>query len=431
MKMKRGYSLVVLVIAIAIILILSSVSITMLKISRETIKSSDFIYDITTVEEMLKQYYANAGTLPVISDTTISITDEMKSQLDLLDNENYYDLDLSKIGNISIVDRERGYFFNEQTLRVYCKTPLNYEGKNYYTLTPELMGKDIEYQEQEEEITVVGNPLTWSKNARMRVVIPRKALEQSEEGTPSEEFWNSWTFKWDFGPKSIDDIKSSDTAKTFSYGDTLVVKTNGVYTIYVMDSEGNETTINVVVTKVDDIKPKYAVGEGEINIADNETGIRSIYYKTKKEYNENEIYAESIGEGRDSGRDELDFFLIDGTGSDLIDDMALNVRNYNLQYTTLQKQKADENEAFNGLSAEGQAAGLEAHQLIMQGIDDALNALRLEYPYLADASGTTIEGQLVLYVEDYAGNAVVIGDDEIISFNMLSQKYNFGTVADD
>ncbi len=58
MTRKKGYSLIVLIIAIAVILILSSVSLTMLKTSRATIASSDFIYDITTVEEMIKQYYA-------------------------------------------------------------------------------------------------------------------------------------------------------------------------------------------------------------------------------------------------------------------------------------------------------------------------------------------------------------------------------------
>ena len=431
MSMKKGYSLVVLVIAIAVILILSSVSITMLRTSRETMESSDFIYDMTTVEEMVKQYYAEAGTLPVISDTPISVPDGMKAQLDILDNENYYDLDLGKIGNISIVDRDRGYIINEQTLRVYCKTPFNYSGQDYYTLTNEFMGKEHDYQEQAEEITVAGNPMVWSKSARMRVIIPRKALESKDAGESLEEFWSHWTFKWDFGPKSIEKIKTSSTAKSFLYGDTLVVKTNGVYTIYVKDSENNETTINVVVTKVDDIKPKAAVNEGKIELIDEETGIKNIYYKTRTEYDGNKAYANSIGEGESTGRDELDFFLLGGRGENLIENMPLDIQNYNNRYNVIQEQKVIENNRYNSMSAEEQEANLAEHQRIMQDIIDAEDSLKREYPYLADTSATAKEGQLVLYVEDQAGNAVVIGDEETISFNMVSTKYNLGTVVGD
>lgn len=429
MLMKKGYSLVVLVIAIAVILILSSVSITMLKTSRETMKSSDYIYDMTTVEEMVKQYYAETGTLPVTSYTPINIPEGMKAQLDILDNENYYDLDLGKIGNISIVDRERGYIINEQTLRVYCKVPFEYLGEKYHALTNEFMGKETDYQEQNEEITVAGNPLVWSKSARMRVIIPRKALEAKEEGESLEEFWSNWTFKWDFGPKSIEKIKTSSTAKSFLYGDTLVVKTNGVYTIYVKDSENNETVMNVVVTKVDDIKPNAVVDEGEIEIADNETGIKNIYYKTKTEYKKNKEYADSVGEGEASGRNELDFFLLSGKGENLIDNMPLDIQNYSNRYNAIQEEKNRENNSYNSMSAEEQAANSEQHLRNLQDIEDAMNSLKLEYPYLADPSATAEEGQLVLYVEDQAGNAVVVGDEELISFNMLTAKFNLGTVV--
>ncbi|MBO5179853.1 MAG: type II secretion system protein [Clostridia bacterium] len=428
MSMKRGYSLVVLVIAIAVILILSSVSITMLKTSRETIESADFIYDITTIEEMAKQYYTETGTLPVFLDKSVSIEEAMEAQLDLLDNENYYELDLGKIGNISIVNRERGYFLNEQTIRVYCKTPLEYAGNKYYTVTNELMGKEVDYQEQDEEITVAGNPLVWSNNARMRVVIPRKALEAKEEGESTEEFWSNWTFKWDFGPKSIDKLKSSNTAKSFYYGDTLVVKTNGVYTIYVNDPDNNETIINVVVTKVDDIKPKCLVVEGNLEIVDNETGIKNIYYKTRTEYDGNKEYANSVGETE--GRDELDFFLLGGSGFNLIDDMPLDIQNYNTRYNAIKEQRSVENNRYNSMSAEEQAANSAEHDRILQDIDDAENSLKREYPYLADPSAEEEAGQLVLYVEDQAGNAVVIGDEETISFNMVATKYNLGTLVE-
>lgn len=428
MSIKKGYSLIVLIIAIAVILILSSVSITMLKTSREKMDSADFIYDMTTIEELVKQYYAESGVLPISSDEPINISDGMKSQLDTLDNENYYYLDLGKIGNISIVDRERGYIINEQTLRVYCETPFEYLGQKYYTLTNEFMGRETDYQEQNEEITVAGNPLVWSKNARMRVIIPRKALESKDEGESLEEFWSSWTFKWDFGPKSIEKIKTSSTAKTFLYGDTLVVKTNGVYTVYVKEPNNNETTINIVVTKIDDIKPKVAVNAGVLEIVDDETGIKTIYYKTKTEYDDNKAYAESVGEGEAAGRDELDFFLLGGKGENLIENMPLDIQNYNNRYKAIKEQETIENNRYNSMSAEEQEANLADHQRIMQDIIDAEDSLKREYPYLVDPAATNEEGKLVLYVEDQVGNAVVIGDNEVISFNMLTAKYNLGTI---
>lgn len=440
MTLKRGYSLVVLVIAIAVILILSSVSITMLTTSRETISSSDFIYDITTIEEMLKQYYAEAGTLPVRSNVPITLPAEMNSQLDMLDNENYYELDLSKIGNVDIIDRNRGYIINEQTLRVYCVNPLVYEGQNYYTVTPALMGEENFYQEQAEEIHVAGNPLVWSANARMRVIIPRKALAAKDEGEPTEEFWSQWTFLWDYGPKSIEQIKLSSSAKTFLYGDTLVAKTNGVYSIYVKDPNNNETVLNVVVTKVDDIKPKYSIIDDELSIVDDETGLKGIYYKTIGEYNENVNYAINIGETED--RDELDFYLMGEKGSNLITDMPLDVQEYNDRLRSVKQSRESETIRFNNLSAEQQALedNIVEHERIMNEIQAEEDSLKREYPYLVDTNavnetvidGTVVRpGKLVLYIEDYAGNAIVIGenDSEVISFEMVSKKYNLGEVT--
>lgn len=374
------------------------------------------------------------GTLPTISDNPIlenAIPVEMKSQLDLLDNENYYEVDLSKTGNISIKDTSREYIVNEQTLRVYCRKPLSYEGENYYTVTNSLMGIESDYEEQNEELTIVGNPISWSPRGRLRLVIPRKALEAKKDGETTEDFWNKWEFKWDFGPKTIANIKESATAKTFSYGDTLVVKSNGVYTIYVKNSNREETILNVVVTKVDDIFPKYAINGGKIDIVDDETGIAGIYYKTKEQYLENKEYAESINEGEAEGRDELDFYLLNGKGSNLIEDMPLDVKEYNANYLTIKERRESEIARFNALSAEDQALTQEEHNNYLNEYDEAERALKAQYPYLADPNAVTDKGALVIFVEDEAGNAIVIGEgEEIVSFDILTKTYNLGEVHD-
>ena len=427
MTRKKGYSLIVLIIAIAVILILASVSITALRTSRETIASSDYIYDMKTVQEMLQQYYVKAGTLPVISEIPlddVTIPNDMKSQLDPLDNENYYNVDLGKIGNNTIRNRERGYIVNEKTLKVYSLTPLEYNDKKYHTLTDELMGIENDYQFVDEEVTIVGNPTVWVERGRLRVILPRKALE----GKDNTEYWKNWEFKWDFGSKTIEEMR--DLIKNyFEYGDTLVVKTNGVYTIYILQkSEDKEMILKVNVDKVDDIKPAYNLDNAAIQITDDQTGIAGIYYKTLNNYIENKIYAGNLGETEDAGRTELDFYLIDGKGKDLFIDMKKDVVNYNAKYTSILEDRQKENERFSDLSDEEKVEGLAEHEGILSNFDDMENALRLEYPYLADIYATTQTSQLVLYIEDKAGNAVVIGDEEIIGFDMLTKAYSLGTV---
>ena len=64
MRAKKGYSMIVLVIAITVILILASSTISVLQISRKKTAITNFIFDITTVEEEVQDFYVRTGTLP-------------------------------------------------------------------------------------------------------------------------------------------------------------------------------------------------------------------------------------------------------------------------------------------------------------------------------------------------------------------------------
>ena len=156
MKIQKGYSMIVLVIAITVILILASSAISMLQISREKTEITNFIFDITTVEEEIQDFYTSTGTLPIKTYENVDMqalnTNESKgilSQLYVYDNDNYYDVDLSQLGTISVKDSERGYIVNEGSLKVYVRNGVEYENfetadvdedkTTYYTLTSNLV----------------------------------------------------------------------------------------------------------------------------------------------------------------------------------------------------------------------------------------------------------------------------------------------------
>ena len=129
-----------------------------------------------------------------------------------------------------------------------------------------------------------------------------------------------------------------------------------------------------------------------------------------------------------------------GKGKNLIADMPLDVEEYNLRVVSIKQRRNNEILSYNALTAEQQASEAVRHEENMRRFDEEEEELKNEYPYLVDIYAINeeivdgeyiIPGKLVLYVEDSAGNAVVIGevDGETISFDMLTQKYDLGTVT--
>lgn len=500
MKLNKGYSMIVLVITIAVILILATTAISMMQASRENSKMTDFIYDVRTVEESVKSYYTRTGTLPVASFDKIDINDpdvfdeeirkKLLTQLSTYDNENYYDIDLTQLGTIALRDTERGYFVNEGSLKVYVKNGVEYYSEDskqkeiYYTLTSTLInGLDI-YSSPEEEVLVVGNPITWSNVASLRVILPRRSLQESGDNS-----WEDWTFKWDYGPKTeeeLEKIPSSNASKNFKYGDILEVKSNGVYSVYVRNPEGETTVVNVNVTKIDDIPPKYkfinTTTPVELQLLDNETGIKSISYKTLANYNTNvETAKEAPEEEEIKGRSEADYYLLDGVGKDVIYDMQADFNYFKVQRSTILEainlgldnlndnfiawSQSDVDDVIT--ESEYQTENERIQELISDLVNQ-LTQLQDEYPYfeafilnrnpneirnlaeritlpisypgfpdkiskLSDTiskyynkieAGNREDMRLVLYVEDYAGNGTVVGVNDEVLLEMVANAYN-------
>lgn len=449
MKTKKGYSLIVLVIAITVILILVSSAVSILQVSREKTKITNFIFDITTVEEEIQDFYISTGTLPVKKHEKIDMmtlnnsgSEGIISQLYVYDNENYYDVDLSQLGTVSLKDSEREYIVNEGSLKVYVKNGVEYENiedlgttTKYYTLTSTLVNGLEQYVSQDEEVLVIGNPVTWAESANLRVILPKRSLEA--EGADS---WRDWNFKWDFGPKTkeeLEEISDSDSVRNFEYGDLLKVKSNGIYSVYVKDPNDNVTVVNVNVTKIDDIVPTYKMITGatgsSIQAIDNETGIKSIKYKTLRNYNDNVASTADTPADDLEGRTNIDFYLLDGAGKDLIYNLAAEIESYLNEKKTIETALADEesryerwkNENDMDLFTEEEIQAEESrHTILVSEFSSQITALEQKYPYLHDVNGTSQESRLVLYIEDYAGNATIAGLNDVISTKILANSYN-------
>lgn len=451
MKNQKGYSMVVLVIAITVILILVSSAVSVLQVSREENKITDFIFDITTVQEEVQEFYISTGTLPIKSFDTDKIdmnvlnasSKGILSQLYTYDNENYYYVDLSQLGTISVRDSDRKYIVNEGSLKIYVENGTEYSEQNnkdvkttYYTLTSALIEGLDEYSKQEEEVLVLGNPITWVSQADLKLVLPRRTLESAGPNS-----WDNWVFKWDFGPKSKEQlaaISDSDSIRNFEYGDILNVKSNGIYSIYVKDPQNNETVINVNVSKIDDIKPIYKITSTptEFQAIDNETGIKFIKYKTLTNYNNNKLEAEMNSADDLEGRTSVDFYLVDGEGKDLIYDLESEINTFKTEMATIKKAQDDEEKRHEKWLEEHKPPLYSQDEIDAEWIkyrntlaelDNQSKTLNDKYPYLVDINGQTDASRLVVYIEDYAGNAIVVGVNEFISAEILANSYNIST----
>lgn len=445
--------MIVLVIAIAVILILSTSAISMLQTSREKTAITNFIFDITTVEEEVQEFYTRTGSLPthtlekVDMNALNSTSQGILSQLYPYDNENYYYIDLSQLGTISLRDSSRGYIVNEGSLKVYVTEGVEYSNSEseenivkYYTLTSNLVNGLEQYVSQEEEILVVGNPVTWTAEANLRLVLPRQSLDFSTGGDVEAEYWDDWKFKWDFGPKTeieLEAIPETDTARNFEYGDALLVKSNGIYSVYAKSPEGEVTVINVNVNKIDDIRPVYRfvtdLGLTRIETMDNETGVKRIRYKTLANYQANVAQAQIDDPDNLEGRTEIDYYLIDGEGKDLIYVLPAEIENFITTRQALNKALQDEYERYNRWLVENDLslftpeeinAEKQKHEDLTKDINNQLSDLYDTYSYLADTEGKTEESRIVLYIEDFAGNATIVGDSDFISTEILSRSYN-------
>ena len=474
---KKGYSLIVLIIAIIVIIILASVAISSLSNSRQKNDIRNFIYDLNSVEEKVQAYYIQNNSLPTSSKNEADIKVDInalidnaelngdydfRSQLSQYDNDNYYYIDLSRLDRLSLKDPYRsntsgkcGYIVNEGSLKVYVEKGVSYKVDNtqnpifYHTLTSNLVNGQEVYLSQDEEIKVLNNPLTWVNQAELRIVLPRKSLSTSD--------LTNWTFRWDYGTKTAEELEQLPENKYgFKYGNKLLVKRNGIYSILVKSPEGESTVLRVNVDKVDDIAPKYSFASdgNTVTFIDNETGIRNVYYKKLSTYQTNFSNATDTQTPIDlEARNKIDYYQIGGNGFNLIMELGAQIIEYANRVKEIKEKVSEENIAWKEIDdyykniaevSSGESEGIDEdsirqwrerekeHNDIIASYNNELNLLNKQYPYLYDIDGngdnsqgiTAEDSRLVVFIEDYAENGTVVGDDEKITTRMLANSYN-------
>lgn len=393
MKNRKGYSLIVLIIAVIVILIITGGAITTLNISMEDRKINNFIYDINNIEEATKQYYSASGIIPVI-DGNVDISNIVSAgQIDSYDGSVYSILDISKLDANNIHEKDKTYIVNAESLKVYMIEGIEYKGTTYYTVTDKLMGSNTKYESQNMDIVCTVSPSVWTGKANIRVTVPQGDI-------------TGWTFKYSRGPKDASFFASAGDETKFDYGKPITVKDNGAYSIYVKDSEGKETVKNVVVRNIDDIPPKYKLQDNNLTIMDDELGIKEIRYKTYSDEYDNM-----------SADGKLEFYLLGGKGN-TVESLAIDIANYNNQKAIIDGEKTKLNSDYASLSEEEKEQLSEQYTTSRNALTEKENELNDQYAHILNENT-----RYVLYVEDLNGNAIVI-TEEIITLLKVRQMFN-------
>ena len=424
---SKGYSLTVLIITIAVILIITTTAVMSIKNVGKDRDVARFMSDLQEVKQYVIDYMAVDNTLPVKYDNNgLMISAELEliskfsgegalSQISEEDVGGYYFVDLSKLGKIHLEDPNRGYIINEGTLNVYVTKPCLYQGINYYTLTPYLLGKDVVVNESTPfDINVMGNPITWSKKAEILVVIPNVKVGEAE----------GWNFKWLKGSRSAQDFKEETSGlkvNYFTYGDTIEWNENGVYTVYVENPERKALIRRVIVSKIDNIPPTIEYVSGEIIINDSETGVKDIRCKIKESINfpideetrnkYPEYYTKRDETYSDTAADMLENYLW-GAENEKGDTVSDYLKKYNEYYEKFSQYNAI-------LSNSGSNSGeIENATIILENLNK-------QYPQFAYGNRRfpNIEKNIVLYVEDMCENATVysaLNRDELVECEYFS-----------
>ena len=399
MKNRKGYSLIVLIIAVIVILIITGGAITTLNISMEDRKINNFIYDINNIEEATKQYYSASGIIPVI-DGNVDISNIVSAgQIDSYDGSVYSILDISKLDANNIHEKDKTYIVNAESLKVYMLEGIEYKGTTYYTVTDKLMGSNTKYESQNTDIVCTVSPSVWTEKANIRVTVPQGDI-------------TGWTFKYSRGPKDASFFASAGDETKFDYGKPITVKDNGVYSIYIKESgeEGKETIKNVVVKNIDDIPPKYKLQENNLTIMDDELGIKEVRYKTYTEYSNNMAVYGNQG-------NKLDFYLLNGKGN-TVESLAIDIANYNRQKEIISNERAKLNSDYASLPEEQKEQLSEQYLISSNDLTEKENELNTQYAHILNDNI-----RYVLYVEDLNGNAIVI-TEEIITLLKVRQMFN-------
>lgn len=138
LKSQKGITLSILIITIVVLAILASVAIINFDSGADIRNYNYMCADIELLKDKILVYYNNYGTLPVTGEPIVNLKSMLDGQESSRDNDNYYQIDVSKINNITLnfgggdLTDKNIYVINEQSHEVYYLQGVLYEDIRYY-----------------------------------------------------------------------------------------------------------------------------------------------------------------------------------------------------------------------------------------------------------------------------------------------------------
>ena len=137
-KEKKGITLMALVITIVIMGIILGITISNMDTGADIRNYNYMCADIEILQAKVSDYYNKSGSIPKTGNAIVGALGRLGPQASSRDDENYYQIDLSKISNVSLnygggTEANRDiYIINEQSHEIYYFKGVALDGIIYY-----------------------------------------------------------------------------------------------------------------------------------------------------------------------------------------------------------------------------------------------------------------------------------------------------------
>ena len=161
-KSEKGITLIELTITIAVLLVLAGITTTLGISSILELRDFNAVKsDIIALTEAVQTYYLENEKLP-LEDETLRIDftppDDNKNPND---SGEYYEIDATLLEGVTLQRKRRTYLVDKQSLTVYCKEGVEYQGKTYYTI---LDNNDISDYYNQINLPIISTVIFESNN---------------------------------------------------------------------------------------------------------------------------------------------------------------------------------------------------------------------------------------------------------------------------
>lgn len=294
--MRKGISLIVLMITIVLMLLIISTVTISARASFSNDQKLTFATEIASIQENVDEYYLKNHTLPILQDVILNlenIAEQEKIQFldEKMDSNQIVlkQIDLSKFPQMEVIfgkgENETDiYAVSENTNRVYFLRGLHTDEMTYYTLTEDLR-QMIGYQDEtrsSRRILFESSPNKWTNQCVTTFVKVPKDYQ-------NVRIWVIQNGKKI--PYTIDPMIEN------TYYKYKIERINGIYRVEVdYQDRGVDKSENYEIRLFDDVKPEFSLSdpfmlekEGKkyqylklLSYGDNLSGIKIMKYATSK-----------------------------------------------------------------------------------------------------------------------------------------------------